>query len=59
MLMDSVCELPGWQNFLVVLLVHFALGLVNLFMSKTEKVKANSIAELIFNVLVSIVKRKK
>lgn len=55
---EAVCSLPNWQHFLVILLVQFSLGLVNLYMSKTDKVKSNSIAEMVFNFIVSIVRRK-
>lgn len=56
--LETICTLPNWQHFLVILLVQFGLGLVNLYMSKTEKVKSNSIAELVFNFIVSMVRRK-
>lgn len=57
-MLDNICGLPTWQHIGIIILVQFCLGLVNLYMSKSDKTKANSIAEFVFNLIASILKRK-
>ncbi len=53
--MSEICQLPHWEHFLIILVV----ALFEAWLGKTDKVKSGSIIELIFNIVASILKRKK
>jgi hypothetical protein len=56
-MIENICQLPTYQHVLIIILVQIILGVINIFMSKSENIKSNSVSELIFNIVVSIVKR--
>lgn len=55
--MIDVCQLPQWQIFLIALIVPIATSFIELWLGKTEKVKASSILELIFNLIKLMVRK--
>lgn len=56
-MLENICSLPTYQHIGIIILVQLCLGFVNLYLSKTEKVESNSIAELVFNTFVGIIRR--
>lgn len=56
-MIENICSLPTYQHLLIIFLVQFVLGCIDVYLSKNDEVKSNSIADFIFNIFATVAKR--
>jgi hypothetical protein len=57
--MTELCGLPHWEIVLILGATQLLSSLAEFWLGKTQKVQSGSILELIFNLVVSMVRQIK
>lgn len=55
-MMSELCQLPQWQNAIIITVAQLSYMLIEAWLGKTEKVQSASVLELVFNILKRILR---
>lgn len=50
--MIDICDLSQWQHYSIIIII----ALIELWLGKTRKTKSGSLIELIFNLIIGLIR---